>query len=549
MEAQARAALNLQLFSQDDNCIELRIPSAQIGRMSRFRRIVHSVASGYAVLAATAFYSLASVPLALHYLSPELFGLWTLMAAITSYLSLIDLGMSSSIARLLIDHKDDQSKGVYGSLIKTGALVLTVQGAIIFLVGFFGAPWLADWLHIEPNLRLEFIQILRWQCAGLAFSFTMRIGSHLLYAHQRIDVANYSQIGMFLVNFVLLWVFFHEKSGVFSLVWAGLISSFLSVVVIFVACVKLKLFPAPDAWGRISWRHFKEVFRYGSDLFVLSIGVQMIMMSQSMIVTRTLGLAMAAEWNVGTKMFTLLSQLTWSIVRTSVPTLSEMIVRKEQTRVRERYQDIFILSLSLSGFAAVSLAMCNSLFVPFFSHHKFSWPVTNDLLLGILLVISTAQACHNNFVILTKKIDWLRYVYFVEGMVFVCLALWLAPVGGLPAIISSSIFCTMLFSGLYGLRRMSKYLDLSLWEIGVRWLQPMSWLLLFLAPLAAAIWFATGKLENSLDRLMIHVIFCGVIGTPLFLRFGLTKRIQSELLARLPQPISPILRRVFAISK
>jgi len=74
--------------------------------MSRLRRAVHGVASGYVLLAATAVYSLASVPLALHYLSKERFALWALMSSIGNYLGLIDLGMSSSVARLLIDHKD-----------------------------------------------------------------------------------------------------------------------------------------------------------------------------------------------------------------------------------------------------------------------------------------------------------------------------------------------------------------------------------------------------------------------------------------------------------
>src|SRR6478609_5715175 len=100
--------------------------------MSRFKRFIHSVASGYVVLAAASLYSLASVPLALHYLSQDKFALWALMASITGYLTLIDLGMSGSVARLLIDHKDDRHNETYGSLIKTGWLVLTVQAIIIF---------------------------------------------------------------------------------------------------------------------------------------------------------------------------------------------------------------------------------------------------------------------------------------------------------------------------------------------------------------------------------------------------------------------------------
>src|SRR5437016_387660 len=103
--------------------------------MSRFKRFAHSLASGYLVLGVTILQTLALVPVALHYLSAAEFGLWALAMQIAGYLLLIDLGMSGSISRILIDHKDHPADGVYGSIIKTGALVLVVQGAIIALAG------------------------------------------------------------------------------------------------------------------------------------------------------------------------------------------------------------------------------------------------------------------------------------------------------------------------------------------------------------------------------------------------------------------------------
>src|SRR6516165_3733158 len=108
--------------------------------MSRFRRVIHSVASGYVALAGAAIFSLASAPLALHYLAKERFALWALMSSIGEYLALVDLGMSNSLARLLIDHKDDRASGRYGSMVKTGGLVMLVQGTLIGLLGAVLAP-------------------------------------------------------------------------------------------------------------------------------------------------------------------------------------------------------------------------------------------------------------------------------------------------------------------------------------------------------------------------------------------------------------------------
>src|SRR5574337_1296470 len=110
--------------------------------MSRFKRFAHSLVSGYALLAANILYTLVSVPLALHYLSTEEFGLWMLVTQVCNFNQIvIDLGMSGAVARILIDHKDDADSTAYGAVIQTGFLVLLVQGALMAVVGGLISYW------------------------------------------------------------------------------------------------------------------------------------------------------------------------------------------------------------------------------------------------------------------------------------------------------------------------------------------------------------------------------------------------------------------------
>src|SRR5579862_4855689 len=414
--------------------------------MSRFRRIVHGVVSGYASLAVTTVYALASIPLALHYLTKEQFGLWALMSTIGGYLSLVDFGMSGSVARLLIDHKDDRQSGTYGSLIKTGALVTVAQGVIIFLVGFVIAPFLADLLKIDPGLQMDFIALLRWQVAGLGMSFAMRIFSHILTAHQRMDVPNYGQMGAMILNFSVQWWFFHAGQGVFSLAWGFICGVFFSVSVSFIGCCVLPVLPVKGAWGRASWQYFQELFAYGKDLFLVAVGTQLIMASQTMIITRRLGLEVAGIWAVGTRAFNMLYQLISRIVSMSMPAFSEMIVRGERANLAGRFKDVVMVSASVGGFAAIGLATCNQTFVHILSHGKMSWAAHNDVLLGVWLVLLSILGCHNNLVLATKDVKMMRYIYFIEGSVFVVAAWITSQFGGLAAVIASSIVRSTCFS-------------------------------------------------------------------------------------------------------
>src|ERR1043166_5619662 len=101
--------------------------------MSRLFTAARSLASGYLATATSALYALISVPLALHYLSPKEYGVWGVAMQIASYFLLIDAGIAGAVGRFLIDHKDDKETGEYGSVIKTGCVVLLVQGACIVL--------------------------------------------------------------------------------------------------------------------------------------------------------------------------------------------------------------------------------------------------------------------------------------------------------------------------------------------------------------------------------------------------------------------------------
>ena len=518
--------------------------------MSRFRRMANNVASSYAALIAASLFSLATVPVAVHYLgdNSERFGLWFLMSTITGYMALIDLGMSGSVARLLIDYKDQRDGGEYGSLIKTGCLVLLVQAVIILSAGIAFAPLLASLLKIKSDLQSEFISLLGWQSVSMALVYGVRIFSHLLSAHQRSDIQNYGQVCGFGFNFILMWLFFKAGHGVFSLAWASLLTNIFGGLVCLVACLRLNLFPRRGAWGSVSWPRFKELFQFGQDMFLVSLGTQMIMGSQILIIQRCLGTAAATLWGIGSRTFLMVSQIIWRISDSAGPTFSEMIVRGEKEKLKSRYKEMVILTASFSGFFAVGFALCNSVFVNVWTSGKYDWPVINDLALSVWMIVLAVLHCHNGFVLLTKKIAAMRYVYFIEGLVFVVITLAITESGGLLTVILTSVLCSCTFSGAYGIWRVKDYFKLSATEVGLSWSALLVKTVTFCSLIAISCWSLFHKIENPVCQLSLYVAVYVVLGLWFFLRFGLTSKFQTELRAISPKFLNPILRLIFLVN-
>ena len=504
--------------------------------MSRFKRFAHSLVSGYLLLGTNVVFTLAQVPLALHYLSKGEFGLWALTTQIAGYLLMLDLGMSGSLVRNLIDQKDDKDGGKYGSIILTGALVLLVQGACIVLGGVilsFGLGWLFP--SVEPDLMDDFRVLVAGQCILVGISFVGRIASLILQAHQRFDVSNYASIVTFVVIFAVQWIAFHMGMKLYGMLVAGAASTVCGLIINFAGVMRLGFMPAKGHWGSASMALFKELFRFGNELFLLTLGLQLLNASQVVIISRTLGLSAAGTWAIATRTFLLAFQAVSRIFDFSAGALGEMIVRSERANLLRRYRDVILLTATSGVFICVSVALCNPSFLEIWTSMSgrvaVSWELQNDVLMGVLVLLNCVTRCHINLAIFAKEIRAMRWIYFLQGAFFVLVGFLIAPHFGITGIIVAAIVTEIICIGIYGFRWGSGYLGVSVGEMLSRWLRPALKYLLLMSAAAILVGLATARL-SALARFFVSAGIIGAVGLILGWYIGLTDDLRSEFLVR-----------------
>lgn len=508
--------------------------------MSRLKNFSRNLTTSYLQLGVNVLYSLASVPLILHWLPKVEFGLWALLVQLMSYITLVDLGVNSAIGRFLIDHKDRRDEQGYGSLVKTSALVSVIQGMIVLVVVTAGSPLLAAMMKIPVEYRTTFITLMRIQGVIAAFTFCMNPLGIMLSAHQRMDVSSRQAIFNLVASLLLLVLFLYERCGIYSFVYANAITALIAPCYLFWQCRRLGFLPGPGERGKVSWKTFKEVFLYGKDVFLMNLGAQLITASQTIIVARTLGLEVAAAWSIGTKIFMLVRQVVYQPYAASAAVLCEMAARNEIERLQYRFKNLVVLTASLGVFLGVTFALCNSLFVAIWTNGKISWLPLNDVLLGLWIFFASLQTTHCSFVFVTKQIGGMRYLYFGEGCCFVMLSLFLGYRWELPGIIICSLLCVVFFSYQFGLRRSSHYFHIPFLELAINWVRPSLKLALILIPLALITWFLTSDLP-VIWRLVLHGVVAVLVGGFLFLRVGLPPEVIREAGTRLPSPAARLL--------
>lgn len=511
--------------------------------MSRLKNFSRNLATSYLQLGVNVVYSLASVPLILHWLPKAEFGLWAVLVQLMSYITLVDLGINQAIARFLVDHKDQKHQGEYGALVRTSLLVSVAQGLMVLIAVTLGSPLLADLMRIPPEYQATFITLMRIQGVIAAFMFCMNPLAMMLNAHQRMDIISRQTIFSLVVSLGLLVMFLIKGCGIYSFIYANAIVAVITPGQLFWHCRRLGFIPRAGEWGKISWHQFKEVCLYGKDVFLLNLGIQLSINSQTIIISRTLGLEAAAAWSVGTKIFALMGRMQFQPYSAATAGLCEMVVRNETERLRSRFQNLVVLTASIGAFLGVSLALCNSLFIEVWTGGKIVWSPWNDVLLGSWLFFTAMQTTHCNFVSVTKKIGAMRYVYFVEGFSFVTLSLLVGYRWELPGIIVCSLFCLILVPYQFGLWRSSQYFHLKFANLAVEWVRPSLKLVGVLVPLALVLWLVTSGFP-PIWRLLIHAVAMAFIGGIFFLRIGLPPEAVREAGARLPLLAVRLLRLI-----
>jgi len=384
------------------------------------------------------------------------------------------------------------------------------------------------------------VDLMRIQGLIAAFTFCMNPLAIMLSAHQRMDIL--SRQGMFslVASLGLLLLFLVKGCGIYSFVYANAITALIAPGYLFWHCRQLGFLPHAGKWGKVSWETFKELFLYGKDVFLMNLGAQLITASQTIIVSRTLGLEAAAAWSIGTRIFMLMRQVMFQPYSAASPGLCEMLARNETERLRHRFKNLVVLTASLGALAGVAFALCNSLFITVWTGGKIAWSPLNDVLLGLWIFITALQAPHCNFVAVTKQIGGMRYIYFVEGCSFVALSLLVGYHWGLPGIIACSLLCLVFFSYQFGLRRSERYFHVHFGELALDWVRPSLKLAAMLTLVALITWLATSGLP-VIWRLAVHGVVAGFVGGFLFLRIGLPPEMVREAGARLPRPAARLL--------
>ena len=419
----------------------------------------------YAQLAFNALINLLYVPLLLHYIGVEEFGLYKLLGSLIAYFGLLDFGLSGSLIRFLVQYREEGDEVKLEKLtsmveiIYVGlSLVLALLGGIIyfFLPEVFGNS-MSD--GMMDHARLIFILLL----VNMALLFSTKIFDAWNVAHERFVFQKGLSILQLLVQpLIIVLVLQFYPTALSVVVVQTLLNVALSLGKVMYCSRKLGFRFRYHGWDMSIVRSMANL---SLSLFVVSIVDQIFWQSNQILLGIKGNMAQVGIYAVASQLYINYMNLSLAISGVLLPKVTTMVARGQD---RDEFQGLFLkvgrLQFYLLGLILSAFAVFGRAFFHFWVGDNFQDAYGIALLIMVPFTIDLIQ----NVVLLymqAKNVYHVRAAIYVGmGLMNIVLAYFLIDLYGLyGAALATGL--TLLVGNLAFLNYYyHRYLELNVWQ-------------------------------------------------------------------------------------
>lgn len=305
----------------------------------RNRRLAAGVATGILTKGVAFTLTLLTVPMTLHYLGPERYGIWVTMISMLAWLSMVDLGIANGLSPMLSaaygKNRQDLARDYIATAFWSLSAIATLAGTAITLLW----DWI-DWglvfnIH-EPEMKHQISRAVSLAVCFFLLNLPFSINQRILLAYQQGPTANLWQLLVSLAGVIGIYLVTLTKGGLVFLVLgysgAQLFISFACSIWLF-GWSKPLLRP----FTRPKWPEAKQVFSLGGLFIINQIATLLIFQKDIMLITHYLGPAAATPYSVTWQMFFYLNAIHILISPYLGPSFGEAFARGDQQWMRNAF--------------------------------------------------------------------------------------------------------------------------------------------------------------------------------------------------------------------
>lgn len=324
--------------------------------VGRNRRLAVGITSGIFTKGMAFLFTLVTVPMTLHYLGPEQYGIWVTMISVLAWISMVDLGVANGLTPLLSAAFGKGREDLAREYVATAFWSLT---AIAILVGAVIAMcwgWI-DWSRAfnigDHDLESQVSTAMALAVGFFLTSLPLTITQRIFLAYQEGLSANLWQLLISLAGVIGIYLVTLTQGG---LVYLVLGYSGSQLLVQLASAIWLCGWSKPQLrpFVRPKLAEAKHVMSMGGMFFINQIATLLIFQKDIILITHYLGPAQASPYSVTWQMFLYLNVINILVAPYLGPALGEAYAKGDQRWMRKVFGR-YMLSTCAVALPAIAL--------------------------------------------------------------------------------------------------------------------------------------------------------------------------------------------------
>lgn len=326
----------------------------------RFRRVALAASASILAKAITILTGIVSVPLTLHYLGPERYGIWMVISSFTVMLSFADMGLGNGILNAIAREHGRDDRAAIRTIVSSGYAMLAVVGAAIAL-GFAISYPFVDWFRIfnvrSALARAEAGPALAAFIACFALTIPLGLVQKVQTGLQQGFVSSLWQCLGSVMGLIAVLIAIALHAG---LPW--LVAALVGLPLTSLALNTLMFFRAGNAdiaprLGAFSRSVALASLRTGLMFFLLQLVVSVAYGADSIIVAQNLGADAVAQYAVPERMFSMITMLLMMVLSPLWPAYGEAIERGDHRWVKQALKRAILTAAATSALLSGALVL------------------------------------------------------------------------------------------------------------------------------------------------------------------------------------------------
>jgi O-antigen/teichoic acid export membrane protein len=399
----------------------------------------------------------ALVPLTLHYLDKERYGIWLTMASIVGWFSFFDVGIGNGLRNKLSEalaKGDTELAKVYisTSYACVGGIFLSLM--VLFWVVSPFLHW-ASILNTSPGLSGELQRMMLVVFSFFCLQFILNLIGNILFAHQEPALTNLINPLGNVLSLIVIYVLTLTTHS--SLFWVSVVFSASPVLVLLVFNLLFlggKFRDIAPGFRYIRFRHSRELFGLGLQFFIIQVAFIVMYSSANIVLIKLYNGAEVTVYNIAYKYFTIALMVNGIITATYWSAFTDAYVRQEWAWIRRTIRRMEKVTYLLMGMVVLSTLLATKM-IGLWLHNSIQVPLSMQIIMCVYTLISLIAAPQHIFLNGTGKVRLQLYtaiytiVMTIPLALLFCRTLRLGPEGVILAMICTSLPVTILYRVQY----------------------------------------------------------------------------------------------------